>query len=180
MFKNILITIISLLIFSAFTVNTVMADGTLPDFGSCVNPQGKVIASYETGSHGIVGRNDEVSGSDHVYESSKNGVTQCFCPTDGRGIQTNWLKTKGMSQSEINVLKNKGWTYIATGSAWGLKDEPYLAKNSDYACKKDVSVNKTPKVLGLASTGDSATIYTSVIAGALFLIVGLITRRLSK
>jgi LPXTG-motif cell wall-anchored protein len=152
-----------------------------PNFGSCVNPQGKVIASYEDGKHGIVGMKGEVSGSDSVYQSSKNGVTQCFCPVDGQGIQTNWYDVSSVSQKDIDILKKEGWTYFATGSKWGLKDVPYVAKNADYACNKTaVKKSKTTEVLKLASTGETQTIYVFLLAGAAFLITGLILRKFSK
>lgn len=176
---NKLITAISLIVMSAYSVSPAYAM-SLPEFGSCVNPQGKVLASYQSGNHGIAGESREVSGSDSVYQSSTNGVTQCFCPKNGEGIQTNWLKASKLSKTEIDVQKNQGWTYIATGSSWGLEDVPYLAKNSSFSCKGSKAISKAPSVLGLASTGDSATIYALVLSGAAFLISGMITRRFSK
>jgi LPXTG-motif cell wall-anchored protein len=152
-----------------------------PNFGSCVNPQGKVIASYKSGKHGIVGMNSEVSGSDSVYQSSNTGVTQCFCPEDGKGIQTNWYDVSNVPQKDIDILKKEGWTFFATGSKWGLKDVPYVAKNADYACNKTaVKKSKTTEVLKLASTGETQTIYTFLLSGAAFLIAGLILRKFSK
>ncbi len=177
--KNTLIISISLFLLTVFSANPAYA-ASLPEFGSCVNPQGKMIASYNSGTHGIAGQSREVSGSDSVYQSSTNGVTQCFCPTNGEGIQTDWLKASKYSKADIDVLKNQGWTYVATGSSWGLEDVPYLAKNSNYTCRGNVSVNKPEKILGLASTGDQGTIYTLIISGAVFLISGMVTRRFSK
>ncbi len=179
MIKNIILVAISLIVLTSASVAPAYAM-SIPDFGSCVNPQGKVIASYNSGNHGIVGQNNEVAGSDSVYKSSQNGVTQCFCPTNGNGIQTNWLKANSLTASDINVLKNQGWTYIATGSNWGLEDVPYLAKNSDYACRKNATKADSTKILGLASTGDSFTIYSLIFAGAGFLISGMILRRFNK
>src|SRR4051794_22397826 len=106
----------------AFAVST-------PDFGSCVNPQGTKIVSYASGVHGVAGKTDTYTGADAVYKQSGNALTQCLCPDLGNGIQTNWLKTQDMKDSDVDVLKKQGWTYIITGSPWGLDDAPYLAKN---------------------------------------------------
>lgn len=180
MYKSKLFIAISLFLFAIFFVPQAYAE-KLPNFGSCLNPQGKVIASYENGSHGIVGRKEEVVGSDSVYQSSERGVTQCFCPVDGNGIQTNWLDASSLTSSEIETLKKEGWTYFATGSSWGLKDVAYLAKNVEYACKKSAQKKtQVSKVLSLASTGDSKTIYAFILSGASFLIAGLILRKASR
>jgi LPXTG-motif cell wall-anchored protein len=178
-FKSLIIAIsfVSVLLSSARPAYAV----STPNFGSCVNPQGKVIASYTSGKHGIVGIMGEVSGSDSVYQSSSTGVTQCFCPEDGKGIQTNWYDVSNVSQKDIDILKKEGWTYFATGSKWGLKDVPYVAKNADYACNKTaVKKSKTTEVLKLASTGETQTIYVFLLSGAAFLITGLILRKFSK
>jgi hypothetical protein len=171
---------ISLIIYLSAGVSPVFAVST-PNFGSCLNPQGKVLASYEKGRHGIVGRKDEVEGSDAVYQSSQYGVTQCFCPEDGKGIQTNWYDVSKVSEKDIEVLKKEGWTYFATGTSWGLKDVPYVAKNTEYACKKPAEKKvKATDVLKLASTGETQTIYAFVISGAAFLISGMILRKFSN
>lgn len=178
---NKLIVAISLFVLMLLPVAPVNADGKTPDFGSCLNPQGKVLASYDKGMHGIVGKKDLVSGSDGVYQSSDKGVTQCFCSEDGAGIQTNWYDVSKLSSKEIEVLKKEGWTYFATGTNWGLKDVPYLAKNSDYACRNNApKKGQAEKVLTLASTGETRTIYALIVSGAVFLIAGLITRKFSK
>ena len=179
---NKLIVAISLCVLLFVSAGQAFAAGSsvLPAFGSCLNPQGEVIASYENGTHGIVGQTKEAVGSDYVYQSSDNGVTQCFCPEDGNGIQTNWMDVSKLSTHEVETLKKEGWTYFATGSNWGLKDVPYLAKNSDYACRKNAKKAQTSKVLTLASTGDSLTIYTLILSGAAFLITGMVLRKFSK
>ncbi|HVF69627.1 MAG TPA: hypothetical protein VNA13_03615 [Xanthomonadales bacterium] len=175
-----LIVAISLFTFLSVSALPVHAE-KLPNFGSCVNPQGKVIASYENGKHGIVGRKDLVSGSDAVYQSSERGVTQCFCPEDGNGIQTNWFDVSKLTKAEIETLKKDGWTYFATGSDWGLKDVAYVAKNSDYACKNTAQKKgEVSKVLSLASTGESVTIYALILSGAAFLISGLVLRKVNS
>ncbi len=180
MLKRKIIIAISLVLFTTLSALPASAAG-MPDFGSCVNPQGKVLASYDNGKHGIVGRKDLVSGSDSVYQSSDKGVTQCFCPEDGNGIQTNWLDASKLKSAEIESRKKEGWTYFATGSDWGLKDVPYLAKNTDYACKKTATKkSEAAKVLSLASTGESMTIYTFILSGGAFLITGMVLQKLSR
>lgn len=107
----------------------------VPNFTSCVNPKGELKASYETGTHGIAGMPGLYNGKDVVYKISDQALTQCFCPEDGSGIQTNWWKIEGLSESEIKVYESLGWIYIPNGALWGLDNAPYLAKNSDYTCK---------------------------------------------
>ena len=107
----------------------------VPNFTTCVNPKGEVKASYETGTHGIAGMPGNYSGKDAVYKISGEALTQCFCPEDGSGIQTNWWKIEGFTESEIKVYESKGWIYIPNGALWGLDNAPYFAKNSDYSCK---------------------------------------------
>lgn len=108
---------------------------TVPPFSSCLNPQGTTVASYSTGTHGIVGDMSEHTGSDSVYLQDNGNLVQCFCPTNGNGIQTNWLKASAVSQNDVNVLINSGWTYIPDGSAWGLDPVAYLAQNTSFACQ---------------------------------------------
>lgn len=170
---------ISLILLSMLATRPAFAV-TAPDFGSCLNPQGKAVASYDNGRHGIVGRTDEVEGSDYVYESGDNAL-QCFCPENGSGIQTNWYNASKLTQEDIDVMKKDGWAYFATGSSWGLKDVPYLAKNVDYTCKKTAEKGASvTSVLRLASTGDTQTIYTFILSGAAFLISGLVLRKFSR
>lgn len=107
----------------------------VPPFSSCLNPQGTTVASYSTGTHGIVGDTSEHTGSDSVYLQTDGNLVQCFCPTNGMGIQTNWLKASAVSQNDVNVLINSGWTYIPDGSAWGLDPVAYLAQNTSYSCQ---------------------------------------------
>lgn len=116
---------------NAFAVST-------PDFPACANPQGTQIDNYSSGSHGIVGESEEKSGSDAVYSLSDRALIQCFCATNGDGIQTNWFKADDLSENDIKILKNEGWIYIPDGSAWGLENVAYLAKNSSYSCGGEV------------------------------------------
>lgn len=162
----------------------------IPSFPACVNPQGTVKASYDSGTHGIVGSSAEYNGSDKVYQLDQNGLVQCFCADNGQGIQTNWMKAAGFSDADIQVLKNQGWIYVPTGAIWGLEDTPYLAKNTDYACNGDAGGSSgsssgssggtggsvlgaaTSAVAGLASTGNILFTFGMSTVGLVLFIVG--------
>lgn len=105
-----------------------------PDFPLCANPSGQVLVHYDTGTHGIAGSSGTYSGSDTVYNVNDLQVMQCFCSTDGSGIQTNWWNASSLSEEQVNVLKSQGWIYVPTGNLWGLSESPYLAKNLTYSC----------------------------------------------
>src|SRR5438105_1101896 len=81
----------------------------VPQFPSCANPQGTLKVNYDSGTHGIAGKTDSFSGKDSVYTISPEALTQCFCSTNGQGIQTNWWKVSSLTESEINLLKSQGW-----------------------------------------------------------------------
>lgn len=124
---------------NSFTINITSPTPTqtptpIPtEFPSCSSPEGKIISSYKTGLHEIIGVG-LLKGSDVVYQltdSSKDKVLQCFCPEAGIGIQTNWLKTQ-----ELDKYKNNGWPYsVNSGLSWNLDDSPYVARNTEYPCK---------------------------------------------
>ncbi len=167
----------------------------VPNFTSCVNPQGEIKANYESGTHGIVGRPGSFEGKDTVYTISKNSLTQCFCATDGNGIQTNWWKVSSLTESEIEALKSQGWNYVPNGALWGLESKPYLALNSEYICKNPGSSGgsggssspggssggsggnilgvSSGSVLGLASTGNIKFLLTVLSFSILVLILGM-------
>jgi hypothetical protein len=105
-----------------------------PDFPTCLNPQGAIIVNYADGTHGIVGSTMQYSGSDTVYQLDAERLQQCFCSTDGTGIQTNWWKTSSLDLEQIQILENAGWIYIPNGSLWGLQEGPYMTLNSGYSC----------------------------------------------
>ena len=105
-----------------------------PNFPLCTNPQGDVIASYGSGTHGIVGSTSAYEGSDSVYAVSDSTNTQCFCSVNGAGIQTNWWKASSLSEEQVNQLKAEGWYYVPDGSVWGLDSDPYVAQNLTYSC----------------------------------------------
>ena len=135
----------------------------MPQFTSCINPQGNVQASYDSGVHGIVGNSGTFEGKDVVYTVSSNAQTQCFCASDGSGIQTNWVKVSGFSESEIKVLESQGWIYIPNGALWGLTNAPYLALNSDFSCK---SSGGSAGGSGAGTTGSSSSSSSSSNSGS--------------
>src|SRR5258705_13367062 len=77
---------------------------TIPQFPSCVNPQGTVLASYDSGAHGVIGNANSFNGSDKVFTISDTTVMQCLCPENGDGIQTNWVKASSFSDDDIKIL----------------------------------------------------------------------------
>jgi hypothetical protein len=139
-----------------FTETSALFAYEIPNFTSCVNPQGEIKASYETGTHGIAGKPGLFEGKDTVYTVSQNALTQCFCAVDGQGIQTNFWKIPTLRESEINVLTSQGWIYIPNGALWGLSNDPYLAKNSDFSCKSSGGNGGSNNVSGGSSDSNSS------------------------
>ncbi len=194
-YATILIAFVLHVVFFATATPAAEATST-PTFPSCVNPQGTVKSHYATGTHGVPGQYEEKRGSDTVYQLSGNDqVMQCFCPENGNGVQTNWLKASNYTEEEIKVLKNEGWIYIADGSAWGLDPRPYVAKNRDYSCKSTVtptpsqnnsssnsssnnvgSTNPLQSVLSLANTGNISFLYSLIVIGTVSFIAGFLLR----
>lgn len=159
-----------------------------PDFSTCANPQGTQIAHFTSGTHGIVGTTATYTGSDSVYKQSTNQLVQCFCPLDGKGVQTNWLKASSYSEAEIKVLKSQGWIYIASGSVWGLESEPYVAQNISYKCNGATgsSNNSSQQAVigastgpGFTFTGNSRLIFVFTTIGIASLFLGLRIRKSS-
>lgn len=174
----------------------------VPQFTSCLNPSGTVRANYETGTHGIPGKTASYQGKDTVYNLSGNELTQCFCASNGSGIQTNWWKVSLLTESEVNGLKSQGWVYVPNGALWGLENVPYLAFNSDYSCKGsqgsccssttdipgpggggggqggsgNVLGISTGSVLGLASTGNIKFLLTVLFGSVGALILGILLK----
>ncbi len=170
----------------AFAVST-------PDFGSCLNPQIAASQVNNGDNHGVVGQIASYKGTDTIYTLSNGNVLQCLCPDNGSGIQTNWLKVNDLSETDVNILKNEGWIYVATGSSWGLEDVAYLAKNSNFSCRSESTSTSSSssnsssseqkvegQVLGLASTGSEVAIYGLILAGITSLIAGLLLNKFSK
>ena len=153
----------------------------IPDFPACSAPRGTVKENYPDGIHGIVGSTATYTGSDTVYSISEDILVQCFCPKDeSPGIQSNWWNASKLSVSDIDNLKYNGWNYVPNGTNWGLENTAYIVKNNEYTCKDSgtgggqvqAAVVETPKVLGLADTGDVILLIGTGITGLSFLFVG--------
>lgn len=131
-----------------------------PVFPSCTNPQGDILASYDSGTHGIVGDYSLHTGKDIVYQVSDTTIIQCFCDENGNGIQTNWWKAVNITNEEIEYFKNEGWTYVSSGADWGLENTPYLAKNATFNCAACVSPTPTPTIAALTPTPTETEVAT--------------------
>ncbi len=168
-----LIVLAVLLTLSAFTgaVSPAFATQT-PVFMSCVNPTGTVVSSYDSGTHGVVGDTASFSGKDTVYAATNGTNTQCLCTIQGQGIQTNWMKASNLSQDEISIYVNQGWTLIPNGSAWGLSDESYLAKNENYSCSGGSSSSEG-RVGGASATSNVTTVLSLANTGNIIFIAGV-------
>ncbi len=162
---------ISLTLFVLFVLSShVLASGA-EDFPSCLNPQGNVIASYDEGTHGIVGDRGEHQGSDRVYQLDGNAkVLQCFCEDNGRGIQTNWWKADSLSEQDIKNMTHSGWVDIPNGTLWGLDNARYIAKNSGYTCG-GLAIGGGDWT-GLAGTGTIVNIYGLASLGLALFVAG--------
>ncbi len=140
MLKRFSLFIFLLATFFAFP-SFVLAVNT-PDFPACAGITGTVIASYESGTHGIVGDSGTYTGSDKVYSTGEGTNVQCFCSESGTGIQTNWWKTSSLTDEQFKQLQADGWIYVPQGSVWGLEEGSYMAKNAGYSCNgRDVCPN---------------------------------------
>lgn len=156
------------------------------EFPSCIAPQGKLIANYDNGTHGIIGQGSRI-GKDSVYLLDNGNTAQCFCSVNGHGIQTNWQKTSSLTQDEIKILENEGWIFVPDGTAWGLPEGSYLAKNSDYACYSSSTTNSSSGTSivqsasgNLASTGNILFIAQILGLGVLFSLIGIALRLRQK
>jgi len=166
--------VIASLVFIALATN-VLAAGA-PGYPSCVNPVGSLKASYSSGVHGIPGDQGRFEGEDKVYTTSDIGYMQCFCDTYGRGIQTNWWKIPHLSADEIKSYEKDGWIFISNGQAWGLTNDPYLAKNIEYNCGGVGG----GEVLSYAGTGNITFIYSVAFFGVALLSSGVMMKLRSK
>lgn len=131
--KKSLITIVisALLLFT--TTNIAFA---APSFPSCEGRDGNGDwASYDQGSHAVIGYDYLFYGADDVYSLDDGNFLQCLCPNDTEtGIQTNWWKIgDSLSAYEIDEYEQQGWM-LTHGSYWNLQDATYLAKNVNFSC----------------------------------------------
>lgn len=192
-----LITIVGFTIISLASPIVANAQLSYPDFPSCLNPNGTIKVSYDSGTHGVPGDSNSYTGKDIVYSLPDGNNTQCLCTSDGVGIQTNWWKTGSITEDEIDMLKAEGWIYVPDGSLWGLEKESYMAKNSRYSCSNGggigggsssdnsssngtvlgATTTRFGQVLGLATTGTLPAIISYITLGAIALVI---SRRLSK
>ena len=109
------------------------SDFSFPDCAQLISSVGD-HASYDTGTHQIVG-GSLLEGSDDVYSLENGNYTQCFCPLTGSdGIQTNWLRT----QEPID-----GW-FFEFGEQWNLGPFYYAAQNSSFNCNDQPPVGGNP------------------------------------
>lgn len=169
---------------------------TPPTFPVCINPQGTIVAKYDTGKHGIVGDSILHEGADTVYQLSNTTFMQCFCPPNGQGVQTNWWNVANLDQSDIQSFISNGWMYQPQGLYWGLTNAPFLAQNANFTCNNQITAvvesanetNKNPQSGGgnnqqsntptqLAPTGNIVVLYGLLLIGALSIIISLLMRK---
>jgi len=190
-------TVLSVVLLSALIVGRVQASET-PTFPTCINPQGQIVASYDSGTHGVPGNTNAYTGKDTVYSLDNGNLMQCLCAENGEGVQTNWMKASGFSSQEVAALQGQGWILIPDGSAWGLDPVAYLAQNSGFTCggaqqggniggpgdgrsdghsdgrsSGSVLGASTGEVLGLASTGNAMFILSIILTGTALFSAGL-------
>ena len=175
---------------------------SLPTFPTCLNPQGSIQAS-NTGTHGVPGDYATYKGIDTVYKLSAETYMQCLCPENGNGVQTNWWKVSGLTTTEIEELKQKGYVYVPNGIVWGLDEAPYVANNVPYSClakgggsssssnsssSSSSTTNNTTnnvtnnitQVIGLANTGNIKSIYFYTVSGLFLIALGIYSLRANK
>lgn len=199
-------TIASFLLASAvFVVFSKISYATASqNFPTCLAPQGRVVADFADGTHGIVGLGSK-DGHDTVYSLEGGNVLQCLCATDGRGIETDWMIVGNLTPDQIKIYENEGWIYVPDGSAWGLSEGPYLAKNTSYSCntsttnsggqgqepnnptdgrtdgKSDgVSIVQASTGTSLASTGNIFFVLSILTSGLIFSLLGFYLRKNSR
>ena len=116
------------------------------------------------------------------YKLTNDTVTQCFCSESGNGIQTNWWKASSLTNEQVKILESQGWYYVPNGNVWGLDSDAYVAKNNTYSClPSDHSTDRggqvngatTGQILGLATTGNMATIVIIFTLATLFIFAGV-------
>lgn len=128
-----------------------------PSFPTCQSLYGTDgdVASYESGTHQIVG-GGLVGGSDNVYSQSSGNYLQCYCPVEGEnGIQTVWWLADDLSEEDVNYYKAMGWFY-ENGLQWNLGDHWFLAKNSDAICAQPTPT-PSPTVTPTVTPSPTAT-----------------------
>lgn len=164
---------VALFFFSIVFIRSAYAQ-TTPSFPSCLNPQGELIISYQSGIHGVPGDQTTYEGTDAVYRPTADTLIQCLCTINGDGIQSNWWNVHALTSEQTSQLVQAGWIRIPDGSAWGLSAEPYLVKNSRYSCLGGAGGGElSGSVLGLASTGNNTIVILSLSLGILCILLGI-------
>lgn len=173
------------LILSLFVLGLILTSSptamamVMPPFSSCLNPQGTLKAQYDSGIHGIVGDSRTYTGKDAVYFVDQDNLLQCFCDTNGNGIQTKWLKASSFTDPDLKLLQAQGWVPVQDGSLWGLLAEKYLAKNETYVCGGKGGLQG--EVMGLAGTGNMSAIMALLSIGTVALISSvLLSKRVNS
>ena len=151
---SLLINLISFFIVLLTTASIAHATET-PTFPSCLNPQGTIKVSYQSGIHGVPGSFRDYSGTDIVYDLGNGNVLQCLCEPNGTGTQTNWLKACEADKETIAYYESNGWLYVPNGTAWGLEDCSYFAMNLSYSCVGGAGGNNGSN--GGSSSGSSSS-----------------------
>ena len=185
-----------ILFFALFLTRPVFAQGqspAVPPQATCITPSGEKIAGYSNGTHGIVGDSNNFVGRDNVYNLGNAGALQCFCATDGNGVETIWWGSiSELTKEQLESYTSSGWIYVPNGSLWGLDQKPYLAKNTRYLCSatgtggevSSITSQFDSQLLGvstLAATGGKGLLFALMVASFLLLISGLLLKfRLSK
>lgn len=128
-----------ILVFSAVLLQSTNSQvfATAPSFPSCeIQTENGDWASYEQGTHAVIGYDHLFYGEDDVYSLDNGNFLQCLCPNDSNiGIQTNWWKIgDSLTANQVDAYESQGWM-ITQGSYWNLHDSTYLAKNLEYTCR---------------------------------------------
>jgi len=176
---------LSIALFLSRPVYAQEQSSAVPPQATCITPQGEKIASYQNGTHGIVGDSNNFVGRDDVYSLGEAGALQCFCATDGSGVETIWWSS--FPQDRVDELTASGWIFVPNGSLWGLAAKPYLAKNTRYLCSSDITggvggsstTNQSGQILGastLAATGGKGVLLTLMFGSFSLLMFGLLLK----
>ena len=178
---------VSTILFAFSLFSSVVFAADVPSFPSCSNPSGELKVKYASGSHAIIGELSTREGKDEVYWQSNGNALQCFCPNVGDGVQTDWWRVTGISQSDIDKLKTQGWQFVPTGTAWGLMDDPYMARNSSYSCNPSQGGGSTSNsssdsgiggaILSFATTGSKTTFLWLIGSGVALVVTGILLRK---
>lgn len=168
----------AILFFALFLVQPVHAQAQQPASSpqvTCITQTGEKIATYAEGIHGIVGDFRTFTGRDEVFALGNEDALQCFCATDGSGVETIWWSS--FPEDSVDELTASGWIFVPNGFLWGLAAKPYLAKNTNYTCSSSVqggTVQSTSDSTSGDVLGISTLSATGNFASRILMILGLI------